>query len=334
MLPLSNGKLGFTMVLAPIMVTVYHRPDLFKKCVESLQNNVLAAESELFVISDAASIPEHEPLVQQVRDYAKSINGFKKVHLHFRERNYGGHESVKKAFVDLFECYDRLIFLEDDIVVSPDFLDYVNGGLEYYADNKRIFSIAGYKRHFRVPCAYKHDIFFLENFSPWGFGFWRDRYLSVDISDFDRYSALARSKRFDWLKEKEPLFVSLLKQDSLGKLRAFDVRFEYHIHLNRLLSVFPVVSRTVNIGFDNRGEHCGDGCGSGFYQAPLSRQKRSVEWAAPLQIEKQIEERFFSAAKPSLPVRFCRSLRSYGLNASLKYYVKRFLLRLNRLPKA
>ena len=119
------------MILAPIVVTVYHRPDCFVRCIESLLANELAKESELYVISDAAAKPEHGALVRQVRDYAKTIMGFKAVHLVFRETNLGSYLSGNRAIDEVLEPHDRFIFLEDDIVVAPGFLQYLNEGWSF-----------------------------------------------------------------------------------------------------------------------------------------------------------------------------------------------------------
>lgn len=307
------------MSIAPIVVTVYHRPDCFARCIEALRSNVLAPLSELYVLSDAPSKPEHEALVNQVRDYARTITGFKHVHLHFRETNCGGHESVIRGFKDVFATHDRLVFLEDDIIVAKDFLQYLNDGLEFFKENKKVFSIAAYKRPFRIPHAYKHDVFFLENYSPWGFGIWKDRFCSVDISDFDRYSLLlSKSALYKRLQEDEPMFLAILKADSSGRMKALDARFEYHIHMNQLFSIFPVMARATNIGFDARGEHCGGG--GSFLHVRLSDALKRVNFDAPVTLDRKIEKRFYAAAKPNVLFRVYRTVLNCGIKAAVSYY--------------
>ena len=60
--------------LAPIVISVYTRPDHFKKCILSLKENDLACESELFIYSDVAL-----SLID--------IEGFKRVTLINRDNN-------------------------------------------------------------------------------------------------------------------------------------------------------------------------------------------------------------------------------------------------------
>ena len=112
------------MECAPIIISVYDRLDHLKKCIKSLQQNELARYSDLFVISDAAYKQEHVSQINEVRTYIKSISGFKRVYPVFREVNLGGHKSVLTAFHDVLQIYDSFISLEDDIVVSSDFLQH------------------------------------------------------------------------------------------------------------------------------------------------------------------------------------------------------------------
>lgn len=52
---------------APILLFVYNRPEHLKQTMETLQNNTLAAESELYIYSDAARKDTDEAAVTEVR---------------------------------------------------------------------------------------------------------------------------------------------------------------------------------------------------------------------------------------------------------------------------
>jgi len=53
---------------APIVVTVYDRPIHFIKCIEALQMNAEAKESDLFIVSDAASCDYHVGNIEMEAD--------------------------------------------------------------------------------------------------------------------------------------------------------------------------------------------------------------------------------------------------------------------------
>lgn len=262
-------------MFAPIVVSVYDRLDHLKRCVESLKTNNLAIESILYVVSDAAYKEEHVDRIRRVRDYISSINGFKEVRPVFREKNLGAQKSVGLVLDNILSTNDSFIFLEDDIVVSNNFLQYLNDGLAYYREQKNVFAICGFKAPFDLPFNYKEDVFFYPCNSPWGFATWKDRWVSVNHDYYDRYSELKKDRQ----KFKE--FVSIgfyikgiLKADSKEEIVAGDLRVYYHMFQHNMCSVFPVKSKTQNWGFDGTGEHCGNK--NAWWAKPdldISRQK-------------------------------------------------------------
>lgn len=245
-------------MLAPIVVSVYDRLEHLRRCVESLQMNKLATESVLYVVSDAAYKEEHIKKINEVREFISSIKGFKEVKPVFREKNLGAHLSLSLMLKEVLQNYDSFIFLEDDIVVSNDFLQYLNDGLVYYREQKNIFAICGFKAPFDLPSDYKEDVFFYPCNSPWGFATWKDRWKSVNHDYYDRYSELKKDRK----KFKEFLSIGfyikgILQADSRKEIVAGDLRVYYHMFQHNMCSVFPVKSKTQNWGFDGTGEHCG-----------------------------------------------------------------------------
>ncbi len=70
--------------LAPIVLFTYNRHQHTRQTVEALQKNTLAKESQLFIYSDAPKNQAAKEKVQQVREYIKTIDGFKKITVEFR----------------------------------------------------------------------------------------------------------------------------------------------------------------------------------------------------------------------------------------------------------
>lgn len=246
-------------VLAPVVVSVYNRFEHFKRCIESLQRNPLSRDSDLIILSDAPYIDVHKEVIDQIRSYILKIEGFNNIIPFFRTENKGAHRSIIEGVCAVLEDYDSFIFLEDDIIVSNDFLQYVNDGLHYYKNVPEVFAICGYKIPFNLPLKYDKDIYFYPSNSPWGFGVWKDRWEAVNTDYFDRYSELKKDK------QKYKTFASIgfyikgiLMADSRKEIVAGDLRVYYHMFQHNMCSVFPVVSKTQNWGFDGTGEHCGN----------------------------------------------------------------------------
>ena len=64
------------MQLAPVGIATYSRLSHIKKTVESLQQNTLATQSELYIFSDAPKKCDEE-IVLKIRKYIHTIKGFK-----------------------------------------------------------------------------------------------------------------------------------------------------------------------------------------------------------------------------------------------------------------
>ena len=74
---------------APILLFVYNRPAHTRRLVESLLQNAEAAQSHLFVYSDAARHAEAAEDVAEVRRYVRSLSGFGALTVIERNENWG-----------------------------------------------------------------------------------------------------------------------------------------------------------------------------------------------------------------------------------------------------
>ncbi len=309
--------------MVPVLVSVYHRLYTFRRCIEALQSNAEAVETDLYIVSDAAGRPEDKPRVSEVRKYAEEISGFKSVTLIARPENLGANKSVMSAIKDLLNKFERLIFLEDDILSSRFFLDYMNKGLNAHMDDKDIFAICGYKSNFRLPNAMNSEVFTLPRYSPWGIGLWADKYNDVDMSGaVDRYALLKMNmpSLFNFLERMDPLFLSILKGDSDGKIKAADVRMEYYIMNKNMRCVYPSHTMT---NVMQTGE---DAMHSGLKWIPDERlANRPIENISKIdgRFDNEIYRRFLHAKYPPLLKRFCGSLVCNGLIDTFRYYGSR-----------
>ena len=134
----------------------------------------------------------------------------------------------------------------------------MNDGLEFYKDEKSVFSICAFKLPFEMPADYKKDTFFYPCNSPWGVATWKDRWLSVNHDYFDRYTELKKNGLLKSFCSIGFYIKGILKSDSNKTIVADDLRVYYHMFQNNMTSVFPTISKSQNWGFDGSGEHCGD----------------------------------------------------------------------------
>lgn len=244
---------------APIIVLVYNRLEHFKRCLMSLRSNPEAKDSILYIVSDAAKMDEDREIVDEIRHFANSIDGFKEKRMLFRRQNLGAHTSCDVAIKEVLKNNESFIILEDDIIVSSSFLRYMNDGLHFYQNDLCVFSICGFKAPFELPKRYDKDVFFYPSNSPWGFATWKDRWKAVDFDYYDRYSELKKDrKKYNAFSSIGFYIKGILQADSRKEIVAGDLRIYYHMFQHNMCSVFPVISKTQNWGFDGTGEHCGN----------------------------------------------------------------------------
>src|SRR3990167_9660533 len=108
--------------MAPIVLFVYNRLRHTRKTIEALKENYLAKDSDVFIFSDGPKNEIDKPGVEEVRNYVKTISGFRSVNVVEREKNLGLANSIISGVTEVVNKFGKVIVLEDDLVTSPYFL--------------------------------------------------------------------------------------------------------------------------------------------------------------------------------------------------------------------
>ncbi|MDR0602908.1 MAG: glycosyltransferase [Bacteroidales bacterium] len=238
--------------LAPIVLIVYNRPEHTRKTVEALQKNALAKDSELFVFSDAPKNEMTAESVRQVREYIHKISGFKNVHIVEREKNLGVDPSILDAVNTMFEKYDKIIRVEDDIVTVPNFLQFMNKALDVFENDDRIWGISGFTPLIKIPQNYDKEILLMPRDSSWGDGTWKNRWNAVDFNIKIDYETVVGNPQIKKI-------IGGAGEDILGTIHkypnTYDIPIHYYMRMNNKYTVCPTYSLVKNIGTDGTGEH-------------------------------------------------------------------------------
>lgn len=247
------------MDYAPIHVSVYHRLEHFKRCIDALKANPEAQHSVLYISSDAAAKPEHEAIIHQVRQFAEQITGFREVILIKHDRNYGAIEANLRVRRALFERFDRFIRLEDDIVLSPVALRYFNDALSRYESQPNITSICAYSPPMSLPSHDPQNVFLAPQFNAWGFAMWRNQYdtLTEPVTP-KRYLDVFPTVRDSWKAVGQVGMDFMLQYQKLvlGHKRHFDMTVSFNQYAKDYVSLFPAQSLARNDGMDGSGVNC------------------------------------------------------------------------------
>lgn len=239
---------------APIVLFVYNRPAHTRRTIEALQKNALAAESDLYIFSDAAKTQEQFQSVADVRTYIKNVSGFKSVVIVERDINFGLARSIIDGVSSVVNTYGKIIVLEDDLETSPAFLEYMNGALSAYEKHEKVMHISGYM--FPIESSGLPDTFFLRTTSCWGWATWARAWKHFEknpkqlVRDYD----MKTIHRFNMNGAYD--FWSQVKRNAEGSLNTWAI-FWYAAVFNRNgLSLHPRFSYCRNFGHDDSGVHC------------------------------------------------------------------------------
>jgi len=242
--------------LAPILVFAYKRLDSLILTIEALKKNQLSSASELYIFSDAARKLEDEKQVIQVRNYLKSISGFKTVKIFESTENKGLAKSIISGVTLTFESHNKVIVVEDDLVTTTNFLSYMNNALHEYEQKNKVFSIAGYSFNLtKKNTDYPEDAYFITRGWPWGWATWKDRWENVDweVKDYEQFK---KDKKAQKAFAKGGSDVnSMLRKQMEGKLDSWAIRWFYHQFKVGGLTLYPLFSKVHNIGFDEYATH-------------------------------------------------------------------------------
>jgi len=244
-----------TTAPAPVALFCYMRPEHLARTLDALQRNPEATSTHLRVYCDAARKPEHQAAVDAVRRLADDITGFASVTRIHRASNLGLARSIIDGVSTTLQEYDRVIVLEDDLVLSPHFLAYMNAALDCYAHDAQVASIHGYCYPVPQPLP---ETFFLQGADCWGWATWSRAWAGFE-PDGERLLAQltqrALVRAFD-LDGSYP-YTAMLRGQIAGRNDSWAIRWHASCFLHGMLTLYPGRSLVVNIGNDASGTHCG-----------------------------------------------------------------------------
>ena len=255
-------------VLAPIVVFTYNRPEHTQRTLNALLINPLANESDIIIYSDSARTANHNKAVDEVRSYLSELTGFRSIKVIHRDKNFGLAESIIQGVTEVLQQSEKVIVLEDDMVVSPYFLEYMNEALEQFVDDDRVISVHGYVYPVDIELP---EAFFLPGADCWGWATWRRGWALFNSNGQYLLDELVRRhliQEFDY-NGAYP-FLNMLKEQIKGENDSWAVRWYASAFLTNKLTLYPGRSLVNNIGNDSSGTHCRD---SDSMDAKLSETK-------------------------------------------------------------
>lgn len=260
---------------APIIIPTLNRYEHLRECIESLAKNRYATQTNLHISLDYPPSEKYMEGYLKCKEYlSESIEGFNNVYIYYQTENLGAYKNVDFLIDKALEESDRYILSEDDNVFSPNFLEYVNKGLDLFEDDERIVGVSGYCQNVPPNIDVSENNIWLDyNFAAWGIGTWatKEKAMREAISR-ERFDELLRDKNLcgrlykDYPDRYWQVVEALVRDpydrtncfvDTDGNIAAIDYLRGVYMAVNNYYCVRPTISKARNCGFnDGSGLHC------------------------------------------------------------------------------
>ncbi|WP_127580238.1 glycosyltransferase family 2 protein [Paenibacillus koleovorans] len=240
-----------------IVVAAFNRRHSLERCLRALLHAAYPGKVRLVISIDHCET--NGPVRELAHQFVWPF-GRKRVIAH--EERLGLRNHIMKCG-NLALRYGRILLLEDDLFVSPDYYNYALQAVQYYEHDKRIAGISLYAPRFNEsaklpfePLQGRYDVYFGQLPTSWG-QIWTASQWAAYKAWYDNADNLLHKQ---WDKEALPRCVARWPESSWKKYYA-----KYMIDENKVF-VYPYVSHSTNFGdvgthFRNRAHH---------FQVPLS----------------------------------------------------------------
>lgn len=197
------GLIHDTEYTIPVVVFTYGRPEMLRKCLDHLTPRLPRTGFRLFLSQDSRKFPEITDILNSyVRDHPRTV------HLIHRRNDSGANayeranhwqpyfaiaHHYKFALEQVFSVphYDRVILLEEDLEVSPDFFSYMRATAPLFDQDPSLYCVSGWNDNGKKPLVADTEQLYRTDFFPglgwmlsravwkslerrWPNGFWDD----------------------------------------------------------------------------------------------------------------------------------------------------------------
>jgi hypothetical protein len=248
------GKIENRAVLAPIAVFAFNRPTNLETCLESIVRCEEACDSEVTVFIDKELSDNDAKLTNGCLQVARRFSETLNLKIVCSEYHKGLANSIIDGINQIFSIDNKIIVLEDDLIVAPNFLKFCNQNLNIFEDFDSVGAICGY-----LPSTADGKLsepFFLHEFSSWGWATWKNRWELFELDSkllLDKIEELGMKNHFD-MDSTYP-FTAMLENQELGKIDSWAIRWRASLMVANKLTLYPNKPLVKNNGFKGIGTH-------------------------------------------------------------------------------
>ena len=251
------------------MIITLCRYEHFVNCIESLQRNSYATQTEVYIGIDYPLRDSHMEGYKKICEYVdKGIVGFKEVHIIKQTVNLGPVQHFFYMRDIILQRYNFYIYTEDDNVFSQNYLEYMNKCLDYYENDETVLGVSGYM-YPNCLADFSGNVTRVSTyFSAFGYGCYKrtdkifDQFLNLDYFT-EMFSNIKKMRQLridspnqfcNFVKGMVEYIPDLIKDDTIPPT---DLAYGLYMYFNGKTMIFPKLSKVRNNGYDGSGVNCG-----------------------------------------------------------------------------
>ena len=240
---------------APIAFFAFKRADHTRSALEALARNPEWTSSPLHIYCDGARNEAEREDVARTRAVVRALKHPLKT-IVSSDGNLGLAASIMRGVGELVQRHGRVIVVEDDLVVSPGFLDYMNAALVRYKDEPRVLQVSGHM--FPLDLTSFGDAVMLPFTTTWGWATWARAWQADLRNPMEATRCLADfSWRYRFDLDGAYPYARMLADQMRGRKDSWGIWWYFHVFQRHGLVVYPTHTLVRNDGFDGSGTHCG-----------------------------------------------------------------------------
>lgn len=213
------------------------------------------SEHEIYIFCDGPKNEIDKTQTDSVINFIKNIKVQNSIYLKISNTNIGLATNVICGVSEVLKKHNSVIVLEDDLIVTTNFLEYMKQALCFYKKDDRVFSISGYSPKVDLPKDYGYDIYFTTRASSWGWATWHNQWNEIDwkVQTYQTYKkSLIQKLKFSFGGSDLP---GMLRNQMKGKINSWAIRWVFHQFMNKKVTVYPTISKVSSIGFGDNATH-------------------------------------------------------------------------------
>jgi hypothetical protein len=242
-----------------IVINCYNRPRSLARLMQSIQNAQFPEGADIPLVISLDNAGRH-PEVETVAQNFRWSNGPKVILRHTERLGLVGHFF---ACGDLTQQYGAIVYLEDDLFVSPVFYFFASQALEFYKAEARIAGISlyrlgfnGYTRQPFIPYPDEADVFFVQ----------------VPYTQGEAFTADQWNRYCTWRSvHPHSGAISTPMHESWSRFQPDEWFPDWARYLSDTHRFFVYPRVSLSTGFGDAGSHFAKP--TGFFQVPLQQEK-------------------------------------------------------------